>query len=137
MNIYQEQPPVAKTEKQLSGYLTSIHLEPRQLTEQEREENDIVDMTDEEGQTIRMEAWTSTDIFYYHKAPLTEDDYPHLVSAIIRRKYSADDVEAIQLNYTDTQSQEHIDEMAALQAWRTLAKTAARTALGNGSVSSQ
>lgn len=64
------------------------------------------------------------------EAPLTEDDYGTLVSAIIRERYSADAVEAITSNYIVTpRSEEDKAEMREFQAWRTEAKTIARAAL--------
>ena len=43
-------------------------------------------------------------------------DYPSVVSAIVRCRYSQSDIEAIVLNGSDTD--EHASEYAALQAWR-------------------
>lgn len=51
-------------------------------------------------------------------------DYPSVVSAIVRCKYSQSDIEAIVLNGSDTE--EHASEYAALQAWRTEAKRIAK-----------
>lgn len=51
-------------------------------------------------------------------------DYPSVVSAIVRCKYSQSDIEAIVLNGSDTE--EHAEEYAALQAWRTEAKRIAK-----------
>ena len=51
-------------------------------------------------------------------------DYPSVVSAIVRCKYSQSDIEAIVLNGSDTD--EHASEYAALQAWRTEAKRIAK-----------
>ena len=51
-------------------------------------------------------------------------DYPSVVSAIVRCKYSQSDIEAIVLNGSDTE--EHAAEYAALQAWRTEAKRIAK-----------
>jgi len=52
-------------------------------------------------------------------------DYAHLVAAIIRAKYSADDVEAIILNNGDGEP-EHKASYNELQAWRKHAKDVAR-----------
>lgn len=51
-------------------------------------------------------------------------DYPSVVSAIVRCKYSQSDIEAIVLNGSDTE--EHASEYAALQTWRTEAKRIAK-----------
>ena len=51
-------------------------------------------------------------------------DYPSVVSAIVRCKYSQSDIEAIVLNGSDTE--EHAAEYQALQEWRTEAKRIAK-----------
>lgn len=51
-------------------------------------------------------------------------DYPSVVASIVRCKYSQSDIEAIVLNGSDTE--EHAEEYAALQAWRTEAKRIAK-----------
>ena len=51
-------------------------------------------------------------------------DYPSVVSAIVRCKYSQSDIEAIVLNGSDTD--EHASEYAALQSWRVEAKRIAK-----------
>ena len=58
--------------------------------------------------------------------PLT---YGGIVSAIVRDKYSEDDVEAIILNGTDTA--EHKAEYEALQMWRKTAKEIAHKIFAN------
>ena len=55
-------------------------------------------------------------------------DYPSVVSAIVRCKYSQSDIEAIVLNGSDTE--EHASEYAALQAWRAEAKRIAKIVVG-------
>lgn len=69
------------------------------------------------------------EVEYTHEKPLTEEDYGHLVSALVRAKYSADEVEAIQLNYMESKTAEHKDEWNALQTWRTKSKEAAAAVL--------
>ena len=69
------------------------------------------------------------EVEFAHKEPLTEGDYGHLVAAIVRSKYSADDVEAIQLNYMESKTTEHKNEFNALKAWRETAKERARQVL--------
>lgn len=54
-------------------------------------------------------------------------DYPSVVAAIVRCKYSQSDIEAIVLNGTDTE--EHADEYQALQAWRNHAKEVAKAVM--------
>lgn len=55
-------------------------------------------------------------------------DYPSVVSAIVRCKYSQSDIEAIVLNGSDTE--EHATEYAAMQAWRAEAKRVAKIVVG-------
>ena len=138
MNIYTEQPQEAVTTRQLNGWLTEIHLAPRELTAEERAAHDIPDTrTDETGEQHPQEAWTATDTFYRHDKPLTQDDYGPLVSAIIRSRYSADEVEAITQNYlaqtattdsqaTATATSPAAEEFSQLQQWRQEAKRVAR-----------
>lgn len=54
--------------------------------------------------------------------------YGELVSALIRCKYSADDVEAIVLNGEDTIA--HAEELQLLKEWRIEAKKIAKEILG-------
>ena len=55
-------------------------------------------------------------------------DYPSVVSAIVRCKYSQSDIEAIVLNGIDTE--EHASEYQAMQAWRAEAKRIAKIVVG-------
>ena len=55
-------------------------------------------------------------------------DYPSVVSAIVRCKYSQSDIEAIVLNGSDTD--EHASEYAAMQEWRAEAKRIAKIVVG-------
>lgn len=55
-------------------------------------------------------------------------DYPSVVSAIVRCKYSQSDIEAIVLNGRDTE--EHAAEYEDMQAWRTEAKRIAKIVVG-------
>lgn len=130
MNTYLSIPPTSQTDKQLSGWLTSIHLAIRPLTAEERLAHNIDVITEEENAAPQV-AYTSIDTFYRHSKPLSESDYPHLVAAIIRSRYSADDVEAIQLNYLNDKNGEHVEEWNDLQKWRAKAKAAAREAIEN------
>lgn len=71
--------------------------------------------------------WECEEVEYNHKEPLTEEkDYGPLVSALVRARYSADDVEAIQLNYMESKTTEHQNQFAALKAWRATVKERAR-----------
>lgn len=131
MNIYLTRPPRVETTKQLSGWLTEFHLDVRELTVQERQEYEIPDTyIDEQGVEHPQEAYTDTYAFYRHENPLTEDDYGAMVSAIVRARYSADDVEAIMQNYIASKTSEHKAEWSELQAWRETAKELARIATG-------
>ena len=55
-------------------------------------------------------------------------DYPTVVAAIVRCKYSQSDIEAIVLNGSDTE--EHASEYSALQACRAEAKRIAKIVVG-------
>lgn len=69
------------------------------------------------------------EVEYTHKEPLTEDDYASMVSALVRSKFSQDEVEAIQLNYMESKTTEHKNEFAALKAWRAIVKERARAVI--------
>lgn len=131
MNIYEQQPPVVSTAKTLRDYITYFNLEARELTQEEREANEIPEtIVDEQGNETPREAWTAHTVIYRHEHPLTEDDYGKMVAAIVRSKYTADDVEAILSNYAAEHRREYEEEFNIFQAWRVVAKTAAREALG-------
>ena len=66
------------------------------------------------------------EVEYTHKEPLTEADYGPLVSTLVRARFSADDVEAIQLNYMESKTTEHKNQFAELKAWRATVKERAR-----------
>jgi hypothetical protein len=57
--------------------------------------------------------------------PFTQDDYPMLVSSLVRERYSEDDVEAIMNNYL-ADPEGHKADFDELQAWRVKAKEVAR-----------
>ena len=59
---------------------------------------------------------------------LNDIDYPSVVAAIVRCKYSQSDIEAIVLNGSDTE--EHAAEYESLQAWRAEAKRIAKIVVG-------
>jgi len=130
MNIYLTRPPRVETTKQLSGWITEFHLDVRELTAQERQEYDIPDTyIDEQGVEHPQEAYTDVYAFYRHENPLTEEDYGAMVSAIVRARYSADDVEAIMQNYIANKTAEHRTEWQNLQDWRDEAKSYAHLAI--------
>lgn len=58
---------------------------------------------------------------YNHRGPLSSDDYGPMVSAVIRSRYSQDQVEAITQNYLADPSS-HEQEFLSLQDWRNEAK---------------
>jgi len=131
MNIYEQQPPLVATNKLLEGYVTYICLGARKLTKVERKENEIPDKEiDENGNENPKQAWTAHTVVYKHKNPLTDDDYGPIVTAIIRSRYTADDVEAILSNYAAEKTDEHVTEFNGFQSWRSVAKEAAREAIG-------
>ena len=66
---------------------------------------------------------TITHVFLCETVEVESLDYATIVRAIVRSHYSADEVEAILSNGTDTK--EHADEMTAFQSWRKEAKTLA------------
>lgn len=69
--------------------------------------------------------WQADEVEVAHKDPLTSDDYPMLVSAIVRGKYSQDDVEALTQNYIVNPTK-YGDDWEALQLWRNKAKAVAK-----------
>ena len=85
--------------------------EPVEVTTQPMHEGDEPQTkTEYVGYTVRVEQ------------PL---EYGKVVSAIVREKYSADEVEAIVLNHGDGNA-EHEAEYAGLQEWRKHAKEIAK-----------
>lgn len=76
------------------------------------------------------EGYECEEVAYNHKSPLSEQDYGPLASTLIRSRYSADEVEAIQLNYLDGGAA-HREEMERLQAWREESKRLAKEAIGH------
>lgn len=73
--------------------------------------------------------WECEESCFNHKEPLTENDYGKVVAFLVREKYSADDVEAIQQNYIESKTTEHKNEFTALREWRVQAKGMARQVL--------
>lgn len=75
--------------------------------------------------------YSCSSVTIMSESPLSEEDYGKIVSAIVRFKYSADDVEAIQLNYLESKTTEHKNEFAKLKEWRAKAKAVARKVVGD------
>ena len=125
-NVYQEKPVEAQTTRQLSCWLTEVHLDARILSQAECEAHGVESVLDENG--VQQELWTATDAFYRHAKPLSESDYAPLVSCIIRSRYSADDIEALVQNYL-ADKEKHASEWDDLQRFRQQAKQAARLAI--------
>lgn len=125
-NIYQTEPPTTETTRQLTGWLTEIHLDARVLTSEEKLEHGVVENKDENG--VEQESWTATDAFYRHVKPLSEEDYAPLVATIVRSRYSADDIEALVQNYL-LDKEKYESEWQSLQLFRQQAKQAARKAI--------
>lgn len=66
----------------------------------------------------------SVTIILDHK--ITAEDYGNIVSTFVRSKYSIDDVEAIQLNILEEESEKHLQELNELQEWRKYSKEKAK-----------
>ena len=81
----------------------------------------------EETQRQDPEGETVTEYQFEQVVVQNPCDYPAIVSALIRTRYTADQVEAIILNGSDTP--EHKAELEALQQWRTEAKRIAKEIL--------
>lgn len=81
---------------------------------------DVVEIKEKEETTYE---WSSVEL------KQNEWEYGNLVSAIIRERYSADDVEAIILNYGDGDA-DHERYYWELQEWRKHAKALARKVFG-------
>lgn len=76
-------------------------------------------------------SWEAWEVCYKHEQPLKSRDYGAIVSAVVRSKYTADEVEAIILNHdTEERTEEHEQEFEALQEWRRAAKELAKLAVG-------
>ena len=88
------------------------------VSEEEREDMD--------GNKMTFYVYRAIDIDKSNVSRLAYSDYPMLVSAIIRDRYSVDDVEAITQNYLADESAEHVREFNTLQDWRALAKSEAK-----------
>ena len=70
--------------------------------------------------------YTADSVTIVTEAPICEDDYGKIVSALVRYRFSQDEVEAIQLNYMESKTTEHKNQFAALKEWRAIVKERAR-----------
>lgn len=61
--------------------------------------------------------------------PLAQWDYDHIVTIIIRSRYSADQMEAILNNQIADATAKHLAEFEEMQEWRKLAKQTAKQIL--------
>lgn len=66
--------------------------------------------------------YSSESAFISIDRDLTQEDYGLVVSAIVRSRYSQDEVEAIVNNYLYSKTDEHKSEWRDLQEWRARAK---------------
>lgn len=78
----------------------------------------------EHAASDKMEHDNEPTMMACERIELNAIDYPSVVSAIVRCKYSQSAIEAIVLNGSDTD--EHAAEYSALQAWRSEAKRIAK-----------
>ena len=67
---------------------------------------------------------------YSVTVPLAQWDYDHIVSRIIRSRYSADQMEAILNNQVADATSKHVAEFEEMQEWRKLVKRTAKEVLG-------
>lgn len=72
---------------------------------------------------------TVQHVFLCESVEVSHLDYATIVVAVVRSRYTADEVEAILCNGTDTK--EHAAELATFQEWRKKAKALAHEALGD------
>ena len=74
--------------------------------------------------------WECEEVEYNHKEPISfEKDYGPMVSAIIRNRYTQDDVEAITQNYLADPDGRR-EEFETLQQWRETAKKRVKEIFG-------
>lgn len=105
--IYEQKPPIASVSRTRKGYHTTINFNIRE--------------TDGGFDADSVTITTTT--------PITSDDYGVIVSAIVRCKYSADEVEAIVNNYLLAKTDASENDMSEMQGWRALAKETAKSVL--------
>lgn len=89
----------------------------------------IIRMEVKESEDPEQGAWECEEVEYCHREALSQVDYGHMVAALVRSHFSADDVEAIQLNYMESKTTEHEDEFNVLKQWRETAKQRVRQIL--------
>ena len=95
-------------------------------------EQDTIVINFDETEVLVRDHQTEKDVKAYTYETIrinrSEYNYGGIVSAVVRSRYSSDNVEAIVLNGSDTE--EHAAEYAALQAWRAEAKRIAKIVVG-------
>lgn len=102
---YEQKPTLFETVRTTGVMITIIRLNIEQCTDEEHA-----------GQ------WQCEEVCYPHKTAISPADYGLIISAIVRAKYSADDVEAIQQNYMESKTTSHKSDFQDLKAWRKTAK---------------
>lgn len=107
VQMYDEIPQLIAVSQTKNGYHTTINF-------------DIEKVGDE---------YSVSSVTIVTENPICEDDYGKLVAALVRFKFSADAVEAIQLNYMESKTTEHKNEFYELRDWRAFAKQKAREVL--------
>ena len=82
MNIYMNRPPMVETRKTFGEYITSIHMDVRELTTEELEAAypDGLPADPETGEQTQSTAWTATDYFIRHSTP--QPDYSEVKKII-------------------------------------------------------
>ena len=82
---------------------------------------DVQTSVQEDGTTFYK--WTEA------KFGIPAPTYGEIVAAVVRGRYSADDMESIVNNYLDDPDEEHTREWSEMQAWRKKAKALAKSIL--------
>lgn len=125
------------------------------INENKNPEVEVQEMVMTPEQIAEMEAMKNQELFGNHVkkiggcAVVTVEDevialempitYPQLVAAIVKRKYDADQTEAITANYISSReegavepekAEEYAAEYAAYQEWRNKAKAVAKEVMG-------
>lgn len=105
--IYEQRPPIASVSRTPKGYHTTINF----------------NIQETDG------GFAANSVTITTSSPITSDDYGIIVSAIVRCKYSADEVEAIVNNYLFSKTEASENDMSKMQEWRALAKDVAKSVL--------
>ena len=104
---YKDEPKPYETVRCVGTYITVVRM-------------DITEIVGSEEYS-----WQADEVEVAHREPLTSEDYPRIVSTIVRGKYSQDDVEALTQNYIVNPTK-YGDDWEALQLWRNKAKAVAK-----------